>query len=65
MRMRINQIDEESKIKMMTDIQDSKTFDSGSKARNLGKALSGIFYAVIQSEKEKQFSKLLHVDELD
>ncbi len=63
--MRINQIDEESKIKMMTDIQDSKTFDSGSKARNLGKALSGIFYAVIQSEKEKQFSKLLHVDELD
>ncbi len=64
--MRINQIHEESKIKMMiTDIQDSKTFDSGSKARNLGKALSGIFYAVIQSEKEKQFSKLLHVDELD
>jgi hypothetical protein len=63
--MRINQIDEESKIKMMTDIQDSKTFDSRSKARNLGKALSGIFYAVIQSEKEKQFSKLLHVDELD
>jgi hypothetical protein len=60
-----DQIDEESKIKMMTDIQDSKTFDSGSKARNLGKALSGIFYAVIQSEKEKQFSKLLHVDELD
>ncbi len=60
-----DQIDEESKIKMMTDIQVSKTFDSSSKARNLGKALSGRFYAVFQSEKEKQFSRLLHVDELD
>jgi 5'-3' exonuclease len=44
-----DQIDEESKIKMMTDIQVSKKFDSSSKARNLSKALSGRFYAVFQS----------------
>ncbi len=45
-----DQIDEESKIKMMTDIQVSKTFDSSSKARNLGKALSGRFYAILGEE---------------
>ncbi len=50
---------------MMTHIQVCKTFDSSSKARNLGKALLGRFYEVFQSEKEKQFSKPLHVDELD
>ncbi len=50
---------------MMTHIQVCKTFDSSSKARNLGKVLSGRFYAVFQSEKEKQFSKLLHIEELD
>jgi ERCC4-type nuclease len=44
-----DQIDEESKTKMMTNIQVSKKFDSSSKARNLGKALSGRFYAVFQS----------------
>lgn len=60
-----DQLDEESKIQMMADIQVSKTFDSNSKARNLGKALSSKIYAVFQSEKEKQFSKLLRVDELD
>jgi len=32
-----DQMEEESKIKMMTDIQVSKTFDSSSKGRNLGK----------------------------
>ncbi len=44
-----DQIDEESKTKMITNIQVSKKFDSSSKARNLDKALSGRFYAVFQS----------------
>ncbi len=44
-----DQIDEESKTKMMTNIQVSKKFDSSSKAKNLDKALSGRFYAIFQS----------------
>jgi hypothetical protein len=39
---------------MMTDILVSKTFDSSSKARNLGKALSGRFYAVFKVKKNNE-----------
>ncbi len=57
----------ESKIKIMTHIQVRKRLIRLVKpvTSALGKVLSGRFYAVFQSEKEKQFSNLLHVDELD
>ena len=60
-----NQADEASKAKMMIEIPVSKTFDSKSKARNLGKALSNKIYAVFQSEKDKQHTKMLLEDDFE
>lgn len=49
-----NQPDELSKMKMMAEIPVNKTFDTKSKARNLGKALSNKIYAVFQCEKDNR-----------